>query len=159
MASTVLSGAGNVSYTNSTGQNVRVLINFMQASSTYTLSNVSVLGSPTQTSPPSLTGGATATSGLTFSWSATSGGTVSVNAPGVLAMGRNLAITTQSGLGDGITNLALTSSAHNMIPYETGAAQNTNNGLPTEIMLASGQTFSTSNCVAYNIVIIREDGG
>ena len=96
----------------------------MQASSTYRLSGVT--GYPTQTSPPSLTGGATATSGLTFSWTATSGGTVSVNAPGVLAMGRNLAITTQSGGDVSTTNLALTSSAHNMIPYETGGAQKTN---------------------------------
>jgi len=156
MASTVLSGSGNVTYTNSTGQNVRVLINFMQASSTYNLGGVS--GYPTQTSPPSLTGGATATSGLTFSWSATSGGTVSVNAPGVLAMGKNLATYTQSGGDVSTTNLALTSSSHNMIPYETGPAQRTNNGLPTEIMLASGQTFSTSNCIAYNIVIVKEDG-
>ena len=30
MASTVLSGTGNVSYTNSTGQNVRVVINYME---------------------------------------------------------------------------------------------------------------------------------
>lgn len=31
MAATVLSGSGNVSYTNSTGQNVRVVINFMSS--------------------------------------------------------------------------------------------------------------------------------
>lgn len=33
MASQVLSGSGNVSYTNNTGQNVRIVINFMSAAS------------------------------------------------------------------------------------------------------------------------------
>jgi len=37
MAAQVLSGSGNVSYTNSTGQNVRLVINYLQVSSVTTL--------------------------------------------------------------------------------------------------------------------------
>lgn len=38
MASQVLSGTGNVSYTNNTGQNVRIVINFMSTAGTIVMS-------------------------------------------------------------------------------------------------------------------------
>jgi hypothetical protein len=117
MASTVLSGTSNVTYTNNTGQNVRVVINFAQTTST----------------------------GLNMSWSATGGGTVSVTST-LTSIGRNLAFYEYSSL-----------SANNAISSST-----TDGALPTEIMLAAGQTFSLSSSAltvsSYNIVIIPEAG-
>jgi hypothetical protein len=105
MASTVLSGSSNATYTNSTGQNVRVVINYMAA--------------PTA-----------------ISWAG-----VSVTATGLISIGRNLAFYGQSR------------SANNA----SSIVENGGSALPTEIMLAAGQTFSTT-CGAYNIVIIPEAG-
>lgn len=42
MASQVLSGSSNVSYTNNTGQNVRIVINFMSTPSTINWAGVSI---------------------------------------------------------------------------------------------------------------------
>lgn len=144
MASQVLSGSGNVSYTNNTGQNVRIVINYMQGGTTI----------PTGTPPTQSTSGST---GITLSWSATDGGTVSVNAPGSLAIGRNLAFSQGSGEDLFTAGSGLALVGNNMVAYESGAAQRSNNGLPTEIVIASGQTFSAV-CSAYNIVCIPEGG-
>ncbi len=144
MASQVLSGSGNVSYTNNTGQNVRVIINYMQGTAT----------APTGTPPTQSTSG---TTGITLSWSSTGGGTVSVNAPGSLAIGRNLAFSHAGGEDLFTSGSGLTLSSNNMVTYESGASQRSNNGLPTEIMISPGQTFSAS-CSAYNIVCIPEGG-
>jgi hypothetical protein len=52
MASQVLSGSSNPSYTNNTGQNVRVVINYMNSSSYPTASSVSLSwGGVTVSSP------------------------------------------------------------------------------------------------------------
>lgn len=112
MASQVLSGNGNVSYTNNTGQNVRVVINFMQG-----------------------TGGSSA-------WNMSFGGT-SINTT-LIAIGRNLAAV--NGNYGGLIN-----------GYGSAGFA------PTEIMLAPGQTFSTSSSPQYplgpyNIVVIPEAG-
>lgn len=45
MTATVLSGSSNVSYTNSTGQNVRVIINYMGSPTAISWSGVSVTNS------------------------------------------------------------------------------------------------------------------
>lgn len=105
MAATVLSGTGNVTYTNNTGQNVRVVINYMD--------------SPTA-----------------MSWTG-----ASVTATGLTSIGRNLAF------------YSAVSTANNASSATTTGASS----LPTEIMLAAGQTFSAT-CGAYNIVIIPEAG-
>ncbi len=110
MASQVLSGSSNVSYTNNTGQNVRIVINYMAGS----------------TSGTSIT--------LTLNWAG-----VSATGP-FTAIGRNLA--TSGGL----------STANNGLITTSG-----NSALPTELMLAPGQTFSAL-CAAYNIVVIPEAG-
>ncbi len=110
MASQVLSGSSNVSYTNNTGQNVRIVINYMSG----------VVASGTAT--------------LTLNWAG-------VSATGQFgAIGRNLATS------------GIISTANNGLTTVTG-----NFALPTELMLAPGQTFSAS-CAAYNIVVIPEAG-
>lgn len=119
MASQVLSGSSNPSYTNNTGQNVRVVINYMASNQ-----------------------------GITINWAG-----VSANAPYAIAIGRNLAYSVGSG-GD---TAGVNVSSNNMAVFESGDSQRSNSGLPTELMLANGQSFSAV-CGAYNIVIIREDG-
>jgi hypothetical protein len=121
MAATVLSGTGNVTYTNSTGQNVRVVVNFALITTKVTDYN------------------------LTMSWSATAGGTVSIPT-GFAGIGRNIAFSSSS---TNFTNDAVIGSG------------NKENALPTEIILAPGQTFSLTagaNSMSYNIVFIPEAG-
>jgi hypothetical protein len=84
-----------------------------------------------------------------ISWS---GG--SASASNVSAIGRNLAFN--SGIfGSGTSQASVAMSSNNMCVldgYET-----TSVALPTELMLAAGQTFSAT-CGAYNIVVIPEAG-
>jgi hypothetical protein len=110
MASQVLSGSSNVSYTNNTGQNVRIVINYMKS------------------------GG----SNISMNWAG-----VSVNA-NLSIIGRNLAFSD--------INFSNTIIANNA--FSPGGP----GGLPTELMLASGQTFTVTGINAYNIVVIPEGG-
>jgi hypothetical protein len=118
MASQVLSGSSNVSYTNNTGQNVRIVINYMKSG----------------------------TSNISMNWAG-----VSVNA-NLSIIGRNLAF---SDINFSNT-LSATVIANNAFSDITGAGDD--GGLPTELMLASGQTFSVTGINAYNIVVIPEGG-
>ena len=130
MASTVLSGTGNFSYTNSTGQNVRLVINYMQGSSLALNTN-------------------TPYSTWTMSWA---GVNLSIN---LAAIGRNLAAVGTYG-------------SQNAYPITYSSGFVAVGAAPTEIMLAVGQTFSTSISASasaggavlgvYNIVIIPEAG-
>lgn len=150
MASEVRSGNGNVSYTNNTGQNVRVVINFMQSK---------------DLSPEK--------GGITITWAG-----VTVSAPNAHSIGRNLAAVNQVRIErqnyDNTGNLANSYTTKlngsdkkgygyaalngiNMVSVEGPTAQQQNMALPTEIMLRNGDTFSAI-CGPYNIVIIREDG-
>lgn len=143
MASQVLSGSSNVSYTNNTGQNVRVVINYMQGTVSQPTGDIN-------TAPPlQSTSGST---GITLSWAG-----VSVNAPATLAIGRNLACYVGSGgeLFSAGSGLAL--GLNNMVVYDTSPSNRSNGALPTELMLSPGQTFSAM-CTAYNIVVIPEAG-
>lgn len=115
MASQVLSGSSNVSYTNNTGQNVRIVINYMAGST--------AAGAGPQ---------------ISMSWAG-----VSINNI-VRAIGRNLAITLS---GAGSINALPGQSGINLVA----------SSFPTEIMIASGQTFSAT-CGEYNIVVIPEAG-
>jgi hypothetical protein len=123
MASQVLSGTGNVSYTNNTGQNVRVIINFM--------------GSKTTTQP-----GGSQTNEMTISWSGASVSQFAGTGASAFSIGRNLAFSSNTSGGVSANNY---SGSSNVV------------GFPTELMLASGQTFSAI-CAGYNIVIIPEAG-
>lgn len=133
MASQVLSGNGSVSYTNNTGQNVRVVINFLGYNS------------------PSYYG-------IDITWS-----NASIRSSYANAIGRNLAI---SGGG---AQTGLSVYANNMSPVDSSVAgigaEFYNGALPTELMLAPGQTFTAtgtatggSGTLQYNIVIIPENG-
>jgi len=74
----------------------------------------------------------------------------------VAAIGRNLAFST--GIGGATVGFAAAISANNMTLNEaTSVSEFSNYALPTEIMLAAGQTFSAT-CGPYNIVVIPEAG-
>jgi len=120
MASQVLSG-GNTqtfTYTNNTGQNVRIVINFcsIQTSVNYG----------------------------TMSWA---GVNLSLPFNSSCSFGRNLAYSyTSTGHGNNM-----------YFPTTTGGA------IPTELMIANGQSFAINantggNIYAYNIVVIPENG-
>jgi len=139
MASTVLNGLSNPSYTNNTGQNVRIVINFMSNVTSMSWAGVTLNSSPL------------ASSG--------SGGS-----PWPVTIGRNLAFgsifspRTQVTIDPvtGVTAATPTMSANNMrIPGD--GSFNFSMSMPTELMLASGQVFSAT-CGIYNIVIIPEAG-
>ena len=172
MASQVLSGASNPSYTNNTGENVRVVINFMRSIRTVGPSNLTV-------NVPAPASSATET--LTINWAGVSQ-TYSTSdrfadIPGVgvqrqdtatpVYIGRNLAfvqsIIAPDDRGGVLTTLAALSSnnalapsprtASSVVPSESEVAL----AFPTEIILAPGQTFSAV-CGIHNIVVIPENG-
>ena len=101
MAATVLSGTGNVSYTNNTGQNVRIITNYLKAKENTTLT-ISVSG----------------TNG-TFSMSL-SGGTQNDG----VAIGRGLAYSfTSANAGNAAANIALTNNG-DPVPTELAIEPN-----------------------------------
>lgn len=119
MASQVLSGSSNVSYTNNTGQNVRIIVNYMSSS----------------------------TNNITMSWAG-----VSVSSS-LSAIGRNLAFSV-TGVGYERSSGIQQYAQNAVSPFNLNIATS----LPTEIMIASGETFSASNINGYNIVVIPEAG-
>jgi hypothetical protein len=159
MASEVRSGTSNPSYTNNTGQNVRIVINYMALNQTFT-------------------GTEPRTPGITLTWAG-----VSVFAP-LRAIGRNLSFVSEqgtiqtdeyyennlpSGGASRFTKFSVPVSNANSLTNRTtiGNAGGNNTqyfidtpmqgALPTELMISSGQTFS-ARCGVYNIVIIPEAG-
>jgi len=135
MASQVLSGSSNPSYTNNTGQNVRVVINFMRNVSSISWAGVSA-------SAPECTIGRNLAS-LNFFYdydAAPISNPVYVRSVTSSMTGNNLA-----------GNISTANQPEEVSSSDFSIA------LPTELMLASGQTFSAT-CKAYNIVVIPEAG-
>jgi hypothetical protein len=178
MASTVISGPSNPSYRNNTDQNVRIVINFMAG----TPFSPAVFGAA-----PNRFSGAplirdVVPSTMTINWAGVSVGTSSDQ--GNIAIGRNLAYSqlfrdTASGgtqqvqigelrPGQPGFDQSLTSSGraifqavgvNNSVALATASnnASGFVSSLPTELMLAPGQTFSAV-CGVHNIVVIPENG-
>lgn len=149
MAATVLSGNGAVAYTNNTGQNVRVIINYFKGNHNWL-----------DAAKPFI---------YTIAWGngAAAYYTASNNQAGNFWFGKNIAyqdIVQGNGIALAMNNLvdtAVASSGHFV------------QGLPTEVMLANGQTFSitaVNNSAlsgqaqsvtidgSYNILVIPEGG-
>lgn len=161
MASQVYSGSGNFSYSNNTGQNVRVVINFMAGAGT----------------------------GITLNWAGTSFSarlaaigknlassyihleippkTITVAYTKLSPASEIFPVSDYpSGYGICSNNNALPATTESNSSYETlfrdgpsitGSTIKGGGALPTEIMLAPNQSFSAT-CGAYNIVVIKEDG-
>lgn len=129
MASQVLIGSSNPSYTNNTGQNVRILINYMASCTSMTWEGVTVTAAATtigKSIPPSYKSNS-------FSISGTISGSISPNV----------------SLGSISGTLSGGSGSLNLDPV--------NSSFPVELTIASGQSFSALSG-AYNIVVIKEDG-
>ena len=123
MAAQVLSGSGNVTYTNSTGQNVRVVINYFEV------------------------GGLGGTPIISFPG-------CSITVDQLSTYGKTLAY--QSVTGDNNVTSSMASQG-------VGSGSKTVKGLPLEIALSNGDTFSitssnSANIKGYNIIIIPEAG-
>ena len=129
MASQVLSGSSNVSYTNNTGQNVRLIIYYMAA-----------------------TGG-----NIAMTWG-NSGSPASANGNSILAIGKDICFYTGAENESADTmvgkNMVRASSGPRS---DGGVLVNTinNRSLPIEIMLAPSQIFNAT-CGSYNIIVITE---
>jgi len=166
MASTVISGPSNPSYRNNTDQNVRIVINYMAGTKF----------------DPAIPSRGAVPSNITINWAGLSVGTSSDQ--GNIAIGRNLAYSqlfrdTASGgtqqvqigelrPGQPGFDYSLTSSGraifqavgvNNSVALATASnnASGFVSSLPTELMLAPGQTFSAV-CGVHNIVVIPENG-
>jgi len=178
MASQVLSGSSNPSYTNNTGQNVRIVINYMRgiAESSNTIPNPNPItitlnwAGISETAyfdaigrnlafitPPTIVGNTTATfrkssekssRGIrTYyddSFSTIRGSVPVENIRAVTSGGQSNNAVSGTGIAWG--------GATTEVVVFSGAGS-----LPTELMLAPGQTFSAI-CGIYNIVVIPEDG-
>jgi hypothetical protein len=128
MASIVLSGTGPVTYTNSTGQNVRFVINYM-----------------------AVTFSGTVNVGYNMSW-----GEVNILVY-LYAIGRNLAVFPSGQNAFGAVpisgNFYAAGSAPTEIMLSPGQTFSTSNN-----SRGSGQSLLTSTLGAYNIVVIPEAG-
>jgi hypothetical protein len=170
MASQVLSGASNPSYTNNTGQNVRIVINFMAAVVTTLNRGVNFGGS--------LVSGDEGSETLTINWAGVSQSynfTWNSSRPILrpAAIGRNLAsfsaqtvsrnsetfqgLSGAAGLSGGGKTTEPAPVSVTMAFAGNNATCTSNLSLPTELMLAPGQRFSAT-CGVYNIVVIPEAG-
>jgi hypothetical protein len=178
MASQVLSGPSNPTYTNNTTQNVRIVINYM-AGTAFT---------PGRTAPRDRFGNALGRdvapipSTITINWAGVSVGTSSDQ--GSITIGRNLAYSQlfrdtaaggtqqvqigslrpgQPGFDQSLTDsgraIFQAVGVNNSVALATASnnASGFVSSLPTEIMLAPNQVFSAV-CGVYNIVVIPENG-
>lgn len=132
MASQILSGSGNLSYTNNTGQNVRIVIVYMS----------SPVGQK----------------GISISWAEISASADTAIAMGKnLAFSVGMTGPRQPKFGDDDPGIPQTIAASGMIPFESGPDQHVTMALPSEICLAPNQTFSAT-CGSYNVLVIPEGG-
>ena len=146
MASQVLSGGSNPSYTNNTGQNVRVIINYMRSSATQSGGIDAV---------PGFGQSRTTTESITINWAGLSAS--ASNSSAVTFTGGRFQNFTPSGvsgpivIGKSLATFGSGVAANGAFSPESPLA------LPLEILLAPGQTFSAV-CGVHNIVVIPEAG-
>ena len=137
MASQVFSGTNQTSftYTNNTGQNVRVVINYLRAVSR---------------NAPRTCNLSAGYLGITYG-----GGTGALD----FTVGRNLAFYNYTE-NNSATGIAVAAAGNNAYGNTAGGTvDKLIDGFPTELMLAPSQVFSiTSASISYNIVVIPENG-
>jgi len=159
MASQVLSGTSNPSYTNNTGQNVRLLMNYIADCTSMTWAGVTVTGDSTVGKDVMTINGEI----RSFE------GSGSVSSPGELSVSSTKAtgsFTSVAGTGSEILTTPPRLSAAQYIGRTDVATANVHyipltitpgGEFPTELVLADGEAFSALSG-AFNIVVIKEDG-
>jgi len=162
MASQILSGSSNPTYTNNTGQNVRVVINHMANLQSMTWAGNTVSVPQVNFSAQYLLS--------TNIFGAYAGQQASFNCGVTISSNTNIGNTyIDSGAGQGGTFIDLFSFGagsqgdfKSRYYYNSGGTAGYLNNfirvtLPTKIFLGPGEQFSAI-CGPYNIVVIREDG-
>ena len=149
MATEILSGASNPSYTNNTGQNVRIIINFMQSApsgavlpDTRRQHNINISWAGITVSGGGLVPREGFAIGKNVAYIALERTQFAGIFQSVYGTSQNAGISSPAGAGE---------PAGGASPFSIGLA------LPTELMLAPNQRF-TATCGAYNIVVIPENG-
>ena len=133
MAAQILNGTGTVTYTNSTGQNVRIVINFMKIYSSQSMT-----------------------------WTGDNG-TAQVRSNGNFTIGKYLGYSVrgkeQIDVNSGASKLITTNQGNRANPTGVSPILSDKNlgGFPTEIALGPGHTFN-AGCAEYNVAIIPEAG-
>jgi hypothetical protein len=155
MASTVLSGSSNPSYRNNTGENVRIVINYMASDANNVLSvgwaGVAIGG---QFPNPTVIGRNLAFSNI-IERSASGGISqqfvttrTDIFFPGTSIVDRQTSSSTITPVATGV-DVEISQTSQNM----SGSI----GSFPTELILSPGQTF-TCICGVHNIVVIPENG-
>ena len=159
MASQVLSGASNPSYTNNTGQNVRLLMNYIANCTSMTWAGVTVTGDSTVGKDVMTINGEI----RSFEAAAASGATQELTVSSTKATGIYQSTAT---VGTRIQTQAPRLSAAQYLGSDDVATANVHfipltitpgGEFPTELVLADGEAFSALSG-AFNIVVIKEDG-
>lgn len=174
MASQVFSGTKNFSYTNNTGQNARVIINFMRSLRTRTVRRGGAIVDIGLDIPANaVSEEITTTEELTLNWAGVSTQyrtTEAESRSSSISPGDAIPCFIGKNLGFFACNIAVGPNGQAPAIGANGAVllQTPNNvgrqlipqggvALPIEILLASGQTFSAT-CGIYNILVIPENG-
>ena len=159
MASQVLSGASNPSYTNNTGQNVRLLMNYIADCTSMTWAGVTVTGDSTVGKDVMTINGEI----RSFE------GSGSEAIPGELSVSSTKAtgfFQVLAGAGTEVQTQAPRLSTQEFAGQEDVGSANVHyipltitpgGEFPTELVLADGEAFSALSG-AFNIVVIKEDG-
>jgi len=155
MASQVLSGASNASYTNNTGQNVRLIINYMSNVTSMTWAGVTVTASSTTIGKNVPTISTTTSTGTIATPQTT--GLLKGRVGNIVSVGNNILDPDGSFPLKGGAYITLDSQTSNINIKTTTTSSSSSNKFPIELMLANGQSFS-SVCGAYNAIVIKEDG-
>ena len=165
MASQVLSGSSNPTYTNNTGQNVRLLMNYISNCTSMTWAGVTINRSTSSTvgkdimtihgelrsatAPTNNPGDMTILPSVTQGTLTPPGGTTFNPSPANIAVDSTFFFTYNAGGKD--------NNPYSENIFYVPLSISPGGDFPSELVLASGQAFSAQSG-AFNIVVIKEDG-
>ena len=156
MASTVLSGVNAPAYRNNTDQNVRIVINYMSSDGANNLVlNWSGVSAGGRYDSPTIIGRNLAHSTVI---ERSASGTIQTVQVGSLREGQPGFQRDAGPRGQGnFIFQAVPTSVDTAVAVSANNASGRGVALPTELMIAPGETFSAI-CGVYNIVVIPENG-
>ena len=157
MASQVLSGSSNPTYTNNTGQNVRLLMNYIANCTSMTWAGVTVTGSSTVGKDVMTINGEV----RAFTAPQNSFGDMGVDTnkaqaqftPSAIFVDERIDMNETPLYGPSVNNDVVSTTNAHYIPLSISPGGD----FPSELVLAAGQAFSAVSG-AFNIVVIKEDG-
>ena len=157
MASQVLSGSSNPTYTNNTGQNVRLLLNYIANCTSMTWAGVTVTGSSTVGKDVMTINGEvrsfTAPQNVFGDMSVDTNKAQAQFIPSAIFTDERINMNEVPLIGTSVNSDFVSSANAHYIPLSISPGGD----FPSELVLASGQAFSAVSG-AFNIVVIKEDG-